>query len=138
MKRIIVGQRSKVYQSFWEPKTMLQVSQETGCKVKNICWYVRAYRIAGAIFPLGRDKVDPTQRMAMRYTTNPTRAWSYYVEFTRPEWDSLSNEAIMELWRIIRRYVLNGFDQAGLYVPGDLSDLWSKRVKALIDRRARG
>ena len=50
----------------------------------------------------------------------------------------IDKPTLMELWRIIRRYVLNGFDQAGLYVPGDLSDLWSKRVKALIDRRARG
>lgn len=62
-----------VFNAFFEsPKTMQEVSKETGIMRSNICWYIRDFRNKRIIAMVGYRKCNVTNygKVGM-YTTNP-------------------------------------------------------------------
>ena len=62
-----------VFNAFFEsPKTMQEVSKETGVMRSNICWYVRDFRNQRIIALVGYRKCNVTNYGKVgTYTTNP-------------------------------------------------------------------
>jgi hypothetical protein len=62
-----------VFNAFFEsPKTMQEVSKETGVMRSNICWYVRDFRNQRIIAMVGYRKCNVTKYGKVGiYTTNP-------------------------------------------------------------------
>lgn len=77
-------QMGRVFRSFFErPKTMLEVSMETGILRANICRYVSLMEDDGRIQIHHKD-IDPkTKCRAAFYTTNPNL-------FNQPEFQQMS------------------------------------------------
>ena len=60
---------------FSEPKTMKQVSEQVGIDRANVCWYVRDFRMAGAIWLIRKGICPITRADGVGFwTTNPKYA----------------------------------------------------------------
>ena len=66
---------------------------------------------------------------------NPNRALSYCAHITAPEWSTLDDDGTIELWKVFRSYILNGYDDTHIGVPERVADVWG-RCKTIIDREA--
>lgn len=65
------AQMQIVYQSFFErPKTMLDVSLETGILRANICWYAKEWRKTGKIKEIYKGLDKNTKCMASYLSTD--------------------------------------------------------------------
>lgn len=82
----------------------------------------------------------------MKRKTNPDRlrdmnqesALAYCANLTEPIWGvaGLDHDGVVELWRVFRAYIINGFKETGTQVPATIRAVWN-RCKDLIDREAR-
>ena len=66
---------------------------------------------------------------------NPTRALAYCANITSEEWKKMESGDTIDLWTVFRSYILNGYDDADIGVPGRISAVWG-RCKAIIDKEA--
>lgn len=67
----LVGQRQAIFKSFFErPKTMLEVSRETGIERANICRYVAQLECRGLIFGHAVGLCPISGHKATFYSTN--------------------------------------------------------------------
>ena len=78
-----------------------------------------------------RRKKKPTRLRDM----NQERALAYCANITVAEWATMENDNIIELWRVFRAYILNGFQETNTPVPAGIADVWS-RCKHIIDGEA--
>lgn len=70
----IANQYNRVLKKFRErPMTMKECSVETSLDRGNVCWYVRAMRLAGIIQCIGRCLCPITGFRAKIWTTDPKR-----------------------------------------------------------------
>ena len=70
----IANQYNRVLRKFRErPMTMKECSVETSLDRGNVCWYVRAMRLAGIIQCIGRCLCPITGFRAKIWTTDPKR-----------------------------------------------------------------
>lgn len=69
---------------------------------------------------------------------NQERALAYCADLTAPVWcgAGLDNDGVVELWRVFRAYILNGYQDTNTPVPAGIREVWG-RCKVLIDREAR-
>lgn len=67
---------------------------------------------------------------------NQGRAVAYCANLTRSEWFGIGDDMIVELWRVFRAYILNGYRDTGLNVPTGIREIW-ERCKPIIDREAK-
>lgn len=76
------NQIKKTFRAFREkPKTMLQVSNETGILRSNICRYVAEFRKRKQIAEVKKDTCPITKHQATFFSTDP----EYFPEETQPE-----------------------------------------------------
>lgn len=66
---------------------------------------------------------------------NQERALAYCANLTIAEWSRMDNDNIIELWRVFRSYILNGFQESNTPVPAGIRDVWT-RCKLIIDGEA--
>ncbi len=66
---------------------------------------------------------------------NPTRALAYCANITSEEWKKMESGDTIDLWTVFRSYILNGYDDTNIGVPGRISAVWG-RCKAIIDKEA--
>lgn len=78
-----------------------------------------------------RGKRKPTRLRDM----NPEMALAHCVNLTVAEWSGIGNDKVVELWRVFRAYILNGFQDSGGTVPAGIADVWN-RCKIIIDGEA--
>lgn len=116
------------------PKTMLQVSRDTGIERSNICWFIRKERLAGRIYPMYKGYCPVSGYRAVFYTNSQQVLWTYYVNLTTSRWRDLNDIEIRLLWKAIRDYVCLGFDDISLRVPGCIKERWETVIKPFIDR----
>lgn len=64
---------------------------------------------------------------------NPTRALAYCATITATEWSTLDDDLTMDLWTVFRSYVLNGYKDDHIGIPGRIVEVW-ERCKTIIDR----
>ena len=64
---------------------------------------------------------------------NPTRALAYCANITSTEWFRLESGDTIDLWTVFRSYILNGYDDTNIDVPGRISAIWG-RCKTIIDK----
>ena len=64
---------------------------------------------------------------------NPTRALAYCANITSKEWSRMESGDTIDLWAVFRSYILNGYDDTNIDVPGRISAIWG-RCKAIIDK----
>ena len=75
-------QTEKTFRAFREqPKTMMQVSEETGILRSNICRYVAKFRKHKKIAEVRKDRCPITKHQATFFSTDP----EYFPEETQPE-----------------------------------------------------
>lgn len=65
------AQFSRIYNGFFQPKTMKELSIITGIDRANICRYVRTMRKAGTIAVVRKRYCSITKHLAGVYTTDP-------------------------------------------------------------------
>ena len=63
----------------------------------------------------------------------PELALVWCVTITSEEWSTLDESAIIELWKVFRSYILNGYKEAGQPIPAGVADVW-RLSKSIIDR----
>ena len=66
---------------------------------------------------------------------NPTRALAYCDNITSNEWTRLESGDTIDLWKVFRTYILNGYKDTEILVPSRISDVWD-RCKVIIDKEA--
>ena len=66
---------------------------------------------------------------------NPTRALAYCANITSIEWSRMESGDTLDLWAVFRSYILNGYDDTNIGVPGRISAVWG-RCKTIIDKEA--
>lgn len=66
---------------------------------------------------------------------NPTRALAYCANITSTEWSRMESGDTIDLWTVFRSYILNGYDDTNIGVPGRISAVWG-RCKVIIDKEA--
>ncbi len=66
---------------------------------------------------------------------NPNRALAYCANLTKSEWSNLNSDLTLDLWTVIRSYVLNGYQDEHIGIPDRIAEVWG-RCKALIDMEA--
>lgn len=79
-----------------------------------------------------RRKREPARLRDM----NQERALAYCANLTASEWSGMDDDHIIELWRVFRSYILNGFQETDMPIPNDIREVWS-RCKIIIDGEAR-
>ena len=127
-------QRQRVFQSFREsPKTMLQVSQETGIYRANICRYIHNMRNNGTIYRLSRRLCPISQNKAIFWTTSLNVALGFWANATLSGKDYGREEQIA-LLACIKSYIAGGYDGSKVDIPAGFSGLWNM-VRQEIDRR---
>jgi len=67
---------------------------------------------------------------------NPTRALAYCANITSAYWSRLESDTVLDLWRVFRAYILNGYRDTGVEVPAGVVDIWHD-CKPIIDEKAR-
>lgn len=127
-------QKQRVYRSFKEkPKTMLQVSQETGIYRANICRYVHDMRDEGTVYRLLRGLCPISKNRAIFWTTNLNVALNFWA------YEMLSGKAYgsdeqTALLACIKSYVTSGYDGSKVNIQAEFSELWDE-VRREMDRR---
>lgn len=66
---------------------------------------------------------------------HPTRALAYCANLTAREWSILESSDTIDLWTVFRAYIVNGYNDTNLAVPGHIEAVWG-RCKIIIDREA--
>lgn len=131
-RKFIEGQSAKIMEAFQEPKTMLQVSFETGIDRANICWEVHELRENDSIRRIKRGCCPISGARASFYTTNPN-GWQHLVTRTRPMWEKLDNDTIVMVWEAIKEYYQHQYDGASITIPEPIRELWNTEIKPTID-----
>lgn len=132
--RDFLFQRQRVYQSFRErPKTMLQVSQETGIYRANICRYIHRMKAEGTKYRLPRGLCPISKNKAIFWTTNLNIALNYWAYEILSEKEYGSDEQIAIL-ACLKSYIVSGYTSVQVAVPEELAETWDE-VKREIDRR---
>lgn len=76
------AQTKRTFEAFHgDPKTMMQVSVETGILRPNICRYVAQFEKHGKIVKVREDRCPITKHTAGFYSTDP----KYFPDETEPE-----------------------------------------------------
>lgn len=60
------------------------------------------------------------------------RALARCATITADVWGTLDDGDTIELWRVFRGYILNGYKDTGATVPPRIADVWG-RCKTIID-----
>lgn len=63
---------------------------------------------------------------------NQERALARCATITADVWGNLNDGDTIELWRVFRAYILNGYKDTGATVPSRIADVW-ERCKTIID-----
>ena len=66
---------------------------------------------------------------------NPNKALAYCANITSNEWTRLADGDTIDLWKVFKKYILNGYQATDIQVPSRISDVWN-RCKDIIDREA--
>ena len=66
---------------------------------------------------------------------HPTRALAYCANLTSREWSTLESGDAIDLWKVFRSYILNGYKDDHIGIPGRIVEVW-ERCKTIIDREA--
>ena len=64
---------------------------------------------------------------------NLYRALSHCAKLTSAVWSQMEVLDTLELWKVIKAYILNDFQDAGLMIPPRFVDAWAQ-CKVLIEK----
>lgn len=132
--RDFLFQRQRVYQSFRErPKTMLQVSQETGIYRANICRYIHRMKNEGTIYRLPRGLCPISKNKAIFWTTNLNIVLNYWA-YEMISGKVYGRDEQIAILASLKSYIIGGYTSPQVAVPEELTETWDE-VKREIDRR---